>query len=112
VINLRYLLQGLTTAIPGAAVEMPVAGSSENEPIDPDKAFMASVAGTGAVTASVNIEVTNDPTVGWIVLATLALTGTTLAFAGQLAKASWPWVRGNVTALTGTGAAVTLSMYP
>jgi hypothetical protein len=98
----RALLQAVTTTGAGAANQLLALNSS----------YMASVTGTGAVSASVNIEVSNNPAVGWNVLATLALSGTTSAFTGTTSAASWAYVRGNVTALSGTGAAVTLNVYP
>lgn len=99
----RYLLQGVIATGAGVTTSFPYA---------PGAAFFASVAGTGAVTASVNVEVTQDPTVGWIVLATIALSGTTLSFNGTTSASLWPFVRGNVTAISGTGATVNLSVYP
>jgi hypothetical protein len=73
--------------------------------------FQASVT-TGGV-ATVNVEVTQDPSVGWNVLATFSLGSANPLFAGTTGIPAWPYVRGNVTALSGSGTpAVTLSMYP
>lgn len=64
--------------------------------------------GTGSVT--VNVEVSNDLS-NWIVLGTISLSlSTTSATDGFTAEGPWTWVRGNVTAISGTGAAVTLNM--
>jgi hypothetical protein len=98
----RALLQSVTTTGAGAA----------NQLLGLNESYMASVAGTGAISASINIEVSNNPAVGWNVLATISLSGTTSAFSGTTSAASWAYVRGNVTALSGTGAAVTLNVYP
>jgi hypothetical protein len=106
-----YLLKGVTVTGAGSAVEIPPSGQ-EGQRIPTQEAFLASVAGTGVVSATVNIEVTTDPTIGWAVLATVTLEGTTLASNGTTSNAAWPYVRGNVTAIAGTSAAVTLSMYP
>ena len=67
--------------------------------------------GSGGM-ATVNVEVTQDPTAGWVVQATFTLGGSNPSFAMATAAPAWPYVRGNVTALSGTNAAATLSMYP
>lgn len=73
---------------------------------NPNRAFQATVAGTGAVSATVLIQVSNDAT-NWITLATITLSGTNSATDGVAMSAAWGFVRGNVTAISGTGAAVT-----
>lgn len=72
----------------------------------PNRTFQASVVGTGAVSATVLIQVSNDAT-NWITLATITLSGTTSATDGVAMSAAWGFARGNVTAISGTGAAVT-----
>jgi len=76
-----------------------------------DTTYQATVEGTGAVTATVQIEVSNDLK-GWLVdaIATLALTGTNVATAGFTSSANWMYVRANITAITGTGAKVTVTI--
>jgi hypothetical protein len=69
--------------------------------------FQATVSGTGAVTATVLIQCSNDGT-NWLTLGTITLTGTTSATDGFASAAPWAFVRANVTARTGTGAAVTV----
>ena len=60
--------------------------------------------------ATVKIQVSNDG-VGWLDLATLTLTlGTTATTDGVALAAPWQYVRGNCTAISGTGAAVTLTI--
>ena len=73
----------------------------------PYKACQATVTGTGAVTATVKIEVSND-NAGWITAGTITLSGTTTATDGFAIQSPWLYVRANVTALTGTNAAVTV----
>lgn len=76
--------------------------------------YQAYVVGTGAVTATVVIECSNDTSgVGgtpqyWnsTPLGTITLTGTTSASDGFSSNTSWKWVRARVTAVTGTGAVV------
>jgi len=67
----------------------------------------AIVAGTGAVSATVLVQVSCDDT-NWLDLLTITLSGTTSAADGDSAEAPWPYIRGNVSAISGTGAAVTL----
>lgn len=73
--------------------------------------FQASVVGTGAVTATVDIEVSNDGTY-WKALGTITLSGTTnnTDFLVLDKIAPYAQIRGNVTAVSGTGAAVTLTI--
>ncbi len=70
---------------------------------DFNSAFSATVTGTGAVSATVDIQVSNDG-VNPIDKSplTITLSGTTLDTDGDVISASWPWVRANVTALVGT----------
>lgn len=63
---------------------------------------------TGA--ATVKVQVSADGTT-WIDACTVTLTlSTTAAGDGCAMSASWPLVRGNVTAISGTGATVSLYM--
>ncbi len=78
----------------------------------PDATFQAVVSGTGAVTATVDIEYSNDgtnavDTVG----GTITLSGTTVHSDGFTSQnAPWKYVRANVTAVSGTGATVQVYM--
>ena len=72
----------------------------------PYKTCQATVTGTGSVSATVNIEVSNDG-IGWILAGTITLSGTTTATDGFVIQAPWLNIRANVTAVSGTGAAVT-----
>lgn len=74
-----------------------------------EKVFQASVSGTGAVSATVVIEGSNDPTVlGWVEIGTITLSGTTTDTDGFAHQAAWGYYRANVDAISGTGAAVTV----
>jgi hypothetical protein len=66
--------------------------------------------GTGA--ATVVVEVSNtDVNADYITLGTITLTlGVTSTSDGFTSSAPWEFVRGNVTAISGTGATVTLNM--
>ncbi len=62
----------------------------------------------GAGTATVEIQVSNDGT-NWLLLGTIPLTlSTTPSTDGLAANAPWAFTRAKVTALTGTGANVTV----
>lgn len=76
--------------------------------------FHGSANGTsGAFSATITIEVSNDgvnaidPPMGTI---SLSGTATTVGSCGFASNASWLYVRGNVTAISGTGANATLVM--
>lgn len=77
----------------------------------PYSTFQATVTGTGAVTATVNIEVSLDGT-NWCATpaGTITLSGTTTASDGFTTASSWKYVRANVTAISGTGATVVVLM--
>ncbi len=74
----------------------------------PDAAIQATLTGTGAISATIDVECSND---GISALATpagtITLSGTTSVSDGFVTQnASWKFVRLNVRALTGTGATV------
>jgi hypothetical protein len=69
------------------------------------KAFQATVTGSGSVTATVVIEVSNDG-VGALTLGTIVLSDTALATDGFLSSEPWTYARARVSAITGTSAAV------
>ena len=72
--------------------------------------FSATVAGTGAVTATVIIDYSNDGTYWALAGATITLSGTTSHTDGYATVANWPFVRARCTAISGTGATVTVKM--
>lgn len=90
-----------------SAVTTTGAGGAGGPSISGRKTFQAKVVGTGAVTATVKVQVSNDNS-QWIDLGTITLSGTTSASDGFVSDAPWAYFRGNVTAISGTGAAVTL----
>ena len=83
----------------------------------PYSTYQATVVGTGAVTATVDIECTNQvdasgtPT-NWCATAmgTITLSGTTSVSDGFTTAAPWKWSRAVVSNVTGTGATVTCTM--
>jgi hypothetical protein len=71
---------------------------------------MATVTGTGAVAATVKIEVSNNGTT-WLEHPdyTITLSGTTTDADGFTDADSWTYHRSNVTAISGTGATVVVT---
>jgi hypothetical protein len=76
-----------------------------------ERSFQAhGVTSSGSGAATVKVQVSND-NANWIDLGTISLTlGTTRTTDGFASVASWCFVRGNVTAISGTGAKVSLVM--
>lgn len=65
---------------------------------------------SGAGSATVDVEVSND-CVNYVTAGTITLTlSTTTSDDGFVTDAAWVCVRGNVTAISGTGASVSLVM--
>ena len=77
----------------------------------PFATFQATVTGTGAVTATVLIEGSNDG-VYWCStpLATITLSGTTSSSDGFTTQAPWKFIRANATSISGTGANIQVYM--
>ena len=100
--NTIYIMNGQTST-----------GAGDTVTISPKhRSFQAIVTGTGAVTATVIIQVSNDGT-NWIDATTsphIDLSGTTTATDGFTMIAKWSYARGYVNAISGTGAAVTVTM--
>jgi len=93
-----------------------IAASTPTYKESPYGAFQAIVTGTGAVTATVLIQVSNEADTfngvktNWITMGTITLSGTTTATDGFTTICPWRYVRANVTALSGTGATVEIIM--
>ena len=101
---MAYLANGVTTTGAGSAVPAQAGFQSVI-------AHGTTTAGAGA--ATINIEVCHDPTAGaWIVAGTLTITLETTVSAGAHDGMSlisgWRYIRANITAISGTGAAVTV----
>jgi len=69
--------------------------------------FQAILTGTGAITASVDIEGSHNGT-DWFTIANIAMTGDTKVVGGFMLDESWIYVSATLAAITGTGAALTL----
>lgn len=76
-----------------------------------ERSYQAVVTGTGAVTATVLIQVSNNVSLqGWATLGTITLSGTTTATDGFVSNGAWAYERANVSAITGTGATVDVTL--
>lgn len=75
------------------------------EPILPQRCIHAKVTGTGAVSATVIVEVSLDNST-WITAGTITLSGTTSAADGFVMDAPWRYMRARISAISGTGATV------
>lgn len=95
------LLQSVTAAKTGDTLVAPDGRA--------DRTYQATVTGTGAVTATVIVEGCNN-NADWFTLGTITLSGTTSASDGFIGTAAWSNVRARLTAITGTGAAVSAQM--
>jgi hypothetical protein len=71
--------------------------------------FQAKVSGTGSVTATILVQVSNDQ-IDWFDLVTFTLSGTTSDADAEAVEAPWAFARGKVTAITGTGATAQIIM--
>ena len=82
----------------------------------PYASFQAIETGTGALTATVIIQASNDEATykgtanNWITIATISLSGNNSVTDGLTTVAPWKYVRAGVTAISGTSAAVKVLM--
>ncbi len=98
--KIAYVLSGKTST-----------GDSDVFTILPgQRTFSAKVVGTGAVTATIIIKVSNTGDDDWATAATITLSGTTSDSDGFAMNAKWAHTKANVSAISGTGAAVTVTL--
>lgn len=98
------LLSAVTSTTTGTATDA-YDGRFEQD----ERTFTCVVSGTGSVSATVLVQVSNN-NADFITLATITLSGTTSDTDGFVSDESWQYVRGKVTAISGTSAAVTLTL--
>ena len=70
------------------------------------KTFQATVTGSGTVSSTVQILVTNDSSTPAVLLGTITLNGTNSATDGFATEGSWNYYMAKVTAIAGTNATV------
>lgn len=99
--EVRDILSGATTTATGVAMYKD----------SPYSTFQANVAGSGAVSATVLIEGSNDGTL-WskTALATITLSATTSDTDGAFVTSTYKFVRARISAISGTGATVKVTM--
>jgi hypothetical protein len=95
------LQNGATATNTGTAVQL--------QDRRPKRTFQASIVGSGSVSATVPILVSNDGS-NFLTLGTISLSGTTSATDGFASDAPWAFVRADVTAISGTSATVNVVM--
>lgn len=102
-------MKALTTTLLSGAIATGAGGSFQ--PFGSKKVFQAygtTSAGSGSATVKIQASITGSH---WIDLATITLTlGTTVTSDGFASDTVWPYVRANITALSGTDATVTAVM--
>lgn len=94
------LLSAVTATTSGSAVS-----DSGRAP-----SFSANVSGTGAVSATIQVQARNTASGVWLTLGTITLSGTTSAADGFASLARYMEYRAVLAAISGTGAAVTVTM--
>lgn len=95
------LLNAVTTNQTSAAAAVPASR----------RAIQASISGTGAVSGTVTVFGNNtNAASGGVLLATLSLSGTSSDVTGADIPAEWPFMYCTLASISGTGAAVTVSV--
>ena len=75
------------------------------------KAFHSFITGTGSVAATIVIEGSNSLAAPiWVPVATISLSGASPQVDGTTLSSPWEFTRAHVTAISGTGAAVSCDM--
>jgi malic enzyme len=95
------LLTNATAVVTGTSFEVPKGRAK--------RTFQADLDGTGAISATVLVEGSNTGD-KFLLLATISLSGTGSTSDGFASDAEWAYVRARVTAISGTGATVNVSM--
>lgn len=104
-----YPLLVNATAAPTTGTTFAIRNLPAAEWIESRNTYQAILTGTGAISATVLIEVSNDE-IHWVTMATFSMSGTTTVTEGFSSDAPWAFVRAKLTAITGTGAAVSVIM--
>ena len=71
--------------------------------------YHLSVAGSGAVTATATVEVSNDLAAAWVTFGTLSASGTAAAADAIVGTAPWAFHRARLDTITGTNAVATIA---
>ena len=104
--NIITALSGATTTTTSAVVSQ--IDKINEEEVHDKSVCQSTITGTGALTATVEIYGnTTRQNTGGVLIDTHTLSGTTTATAGKMLDGPWPYMYAKVTAITGTGAAIT-----
>lgn len=109
----RYFGFGVT---PGVLSTTTVQNSLGLYKESPYSSYQGIITGTGAVSATIVIQGTNEDASftgsksNWVTLGTITLSGTTTASDGFTSTAPWKYSRASVTAISGTAATVEVIM--
>jgi hypothetical protein len=95
--QITKLLNGITATAIGSSVLLPSSSFT----------VQAVVTGSGALTATVVLEVSNDG-LNFLTLATYTLSGTSTAHDGAAFTSPWMYARARLTAVSGTSASVSV----
>lgn len=103
--QIKFLIEGATTTVDGAQM------STQHVA----RTFHAIIRGTGSVSATVIIEVSNDSQTTpadalWFELGNIGLSGTTNDNGGFGSVVPWLLIRARITAISGTNATVDVIM--
>lgn len=100
------LISAATSTVDGAALKY----ADRHLVSPPERATLqAVVTGDGAVAATVVVQGSHDGT-NWVDIATIELSGTDTDSDGFSESLAWKYVRARVTAISGTDAAVTVTL--
>lgn len=86
-----------------------VTGESRQFGPRPSATVEASVAGSGSVSATIIIEVSNTGDY-WQTMDTISLSGTNSASSGFAIAARWEWIRARLTTISGASAQVNVTI--
>lgn len=103
------VLVGHGTVYPLLSSVIATGAGSSVKPVGSNRTFQAhGTTSAGAGAATIVVQVSNNDS-DWITLGTISLTlSTTSSSDGFASDAPWKYVRGNVTAISGTDATVSL----
>lgn len=86
------------------AAEVATVGTAfDTAQLSAERTYQAVVRGTGTVSATIIVYVSNDGQV-WETLATFSLSGTTSDTEPLIAQHRWAFTKASITAISGTGA--------
>ncbi len=106
------LINGATAAFGDQRIVVPATptGPIPKQAISPSQTFQLNVSGTGTVSATVQLWVSNDGKNWATYMDPLTVTGTSPVTAGWGGTQGWAYFSATLPAITGTGASASLTM--